>query len=164
MRPTIVAIVAALGSSGLAACSSGSSAPAAAPTPVEVFMRVAATPQETGAARAVLRNAHGIRSICLVSRSGAYREFRRLFKDQPSLIPTINASDLPESFRLTVARYADAAAIRHTAKRLHGVQSVEMPPSPAALRQLPRQLRGNWNRRVRTLRMDCAAVEFDSYK
>ena len=127
-------------------------------------MRVDATPPETAAAGAALRHAQGIRSICLVSRSDAYREFKRLFKNQPSLIPTISASDLPESFRLTVARYADAAAIRHAAQHLHGVKSVELPPSPAALRQLPRQLRDNWAHRARSLSTDCGAVEFDSHK
>ena len=94
--------------------------------------------------------------MCFVSRAGAYRAFKQLFVDQPNLVSTISASDLPESFRLTVAKYADAQAIRRTTRHLHGVQSVEMAPSPAAVRRLPRRLREMATHRSRSqLSTDC---------
>jgi cell division protein FtsX len=81
---------------------------------VELFMRVGATPaQIAGISRALSADAQVARFV-FVNHQAAYDEFKRIFKDQPSLIQSTKPTDLPTSFRLYLN---DPASADHLIRR-----------------------------------------------
>ncbi len=89
---------------------------------VEVFMSIAATPEQTAAVRAALRGSPKVRELTFLSRDDAYREFQRLFSDQPDLIATTSPAQLPESFRFDID---DRAKSDHFVRELGSLPNVD---------------------------------------
>lgn len=67
---------------------------------LEVFMNVDATDAQTAAVQRQLVNDPEVRDFRYLTKDDALSEFRRLFKDQPDLVNSVDAAALPASFRV----------------------------------------------------------------
>jgi len=71
---------------------------------LEIFMNVDATPGEIEAMNSALSDDRDVRSSRYLTKEDAYREFKRLFRDQPDLVQTTDPAALPSSFRVAPER------------------------------------------------------------
>jgi cell division transport system permease protein len=67
---------------------------------LEVFMNVDATDAQIAAVQRQLVNDPEVRDFRYLTKDDALTEFRRLFKDQPDLVNSVDAAALPSSFRV----------------------------------------------------------------
>ena len=67
---------------------------------LEVFMNVDATEAQIAAVQRQLVNDPEVRDFKYLTKDDALIEFRRLFKDQPDLVISVDAAALPSSFRV----------------------------------------------------------------
>jgi hypothetical protein len=102
---------------------------------VEVFMRLHATSAEVAAIRARIEHDSDVTKTRFIDHQAAYREFKKLFANEPVLIENTKASSLPESFRLQVRVGALPSAVALRYGRLPGVNTVDEVSSPAFLGQ-----------------------------
>jgi cell division protein FtsX len=94
---------------------------------VEIFMNLKACNAQIVAVRRAVERDPDIESFRFLTKADAFEEFKRLFKDQPSLIEHTTASELPVSFQLRVrdgmspsavaSRYAPFAGVKGTLDR-----------------------------------------------
>jgi cell division transport system permease protein len=91
----------------------------------EVFMKVGATTPETKAVQRALDGDADISHYRYLSKQDAYTEFKRLFADQPQLVSTTSAADLPESFRVAPRKAELTKTVAARYSNLGGVESVE---------------------------------------
>lgn len=91
---------------------------------VEVFLDVRASPDQARAVREEIRRSGLARRVTFVSKQDAYREFRRLFSDQPDLVATTSPEALPESFRIDVDRRRDGTRLARRVEALPGVDEI----------------------------------------
>jgi cell division transport system permease protein len=67
---------------------------------LEVFMNVDATDAQIAAIQRQLVSDPEVRDFKYLTKDDALTEFRRLFKDQPDLVNSVDAAALPSSFRV----------------------------------------------------------------
>ncbi len=67
---------------------------------LEIFMNVDATEAQIAAVQRQLVNDPEVRDFKYLTKDDALTEFRRLFKDQPDLVNSVDAAALPSSFRV----------------------------------------------------------------
>lgn len=67
---------------------------------LEVFMNVDATDSQIAAIQRQLVSDPEVRDFKYLTKDDALSEFRRLFKDQPDLVNSVDAAALPSSFRV----------------------------------------------------------------
>jgi hypothetical protein len=72
-----------------------------------------------------LKDVPGVVAISLVDQQAAYDEIARLFPDTPGL-GTLDPSNLPASFRVTLDDPAHAADVRTVAMTIDGVGDVQL--------------------------------------
>jgi cell division transport system permease protein len=81
---------------------------------LEIFMNVNATQQQISDMRDALHAEPHIRpgGIRFLNHEDAYKEFKRIFRDNPDLVKNIGPDDLPTSFRIapTDAKYTELIA------------------------------------------------------
>lgn len=116
----------------LAACSGGSSVESTADevrsirrADAEVFMDLNASDAEVKAVRAEIERSDVVRTFAFVSKHDAMRSFRQLFADQPALIATTTAEELPVSFVLRFVKGEDSVAFVRQVSRRTGVDEVK---------------------------------------
>ncbi|HYU39894.1 MAG TPA: permease-like cell division protein FtsX [Acidimicrobiia bacterium] len=66
----------------------------------EVFMKPDATQQQIDGVRNDLDHDRRVRSAKFLSKEDAYQEFKRIFRDKPDLVTSVDATALPASFRV----------------------------------------------------------------
>jgi cell division transport system permease protein len=66
----------------------------------EVFMKPDATKQQIDAVRKDLGEDRQVKSAKYLSKEDAYEEFKRIFKDKPDLVSSVDPTALPASFRV----------------------------------------------------------------
>jgi cell division transport system permease protein len=71
---------------------------------LEIFMNVDATDGQVQAVQRQLSNDPDVRSYRYLTKQDALEEFRRLFRDQPDLVNSVDAASLPSSFRVAPVR------------------------------------------------------------
>ncbi len=71
---------------------------------LEVFMNVDATDNQIAAMRTLLAGSDDVRRFTYLSKDDAYREFKRIFRNDPDFVSSIDASALPPSFRVAPSR------------------------------------------------------------
>ena len=71
---------------------------------LEIFMNVDATDGQVQAVQRQLANDPDVRSYRYLTKEDALKEFRRLFRDQPDLVNSVDAASLPSSFRVAPVR------------------------------------------------------------
>jgi hypothetical protein len=91
---------------------------------VEIFMKVAASAEQVANLKTVLGNDPAVTHVTFVDHAAALAEFRTIFKDQPALLQSTKASDLPESFDLQLANINDANKIESRYQDRVGVDTV----------------------------------------
>lgn len=89
---------------------------------VDVFLSLAATPDQIASVEQELRDSPAVAELRFVSQDDALEEFRRIFADDPDLLGQVSAADLPVSFRVDLADGADRQAF---AGRFLGLAAVE---------------------------------------
>ena len=129
MRLTLRAGFAAFvaGMLALVACSSDTKSATTRPLSIDIIMNVHADPASVTRVGSLLRHSPDVLRTDFVSHAMAYRWFSCWFRDQPLIVSTTNAADLPESFRVTVERRIDAERLRRRFSAIPGVDSVEVP-------------------------------------
>jgi cell division transport system permease protein len=91
----------------------------------EIFMKVGATTPETKAVQSALDSDTDVDHYKFLSKQDAYKEFKRLFTDQPQLVSTTSAADLPESFRVAPRKAELTKEVAARYNNVGGVGSVE---------------------------------------
>ena len=89
---------------------------------LEVFMTVDATPTQIAEVRSALLGLDGTTIVRKLSKDESYRAFRCVFAENPDLVDSIDAADLPVSF---LVRADDPSAARATMTAVAGVESIE---------------------------------------
>ncbi|MFM8972798.1 MAG: cell division protein FtsX, partial [Actinomycetota bacterium] len=67
---------------------------------LEIFMKVDASDAQVAAVQRQLANDAEVRDYRYLTKDDALKEFRRLFRDQPDLVNSVDAASLPSSFRV----------------------------------------------------------------
>jgi Cell division protein len=92
----------------------------------EIFMNPEATKLQTDAVQSALTGDTDVDHFKFLTKDDAYKEFKRLFgREQPDLVSTISAQDLPESFRVAPRRAELTKAVADRYRSLAGVKSVD---------------------------------------
>ena len=92
----------------------------------EVFMAVDATAAQIAGVEARLDGERKVRRYAHLSKDDAYAEFERIFRNDPDIVRSVTAADLPESFRVDLVPGAKAKPLLPEFAALAGVDSV--PP------------------------------------
>jgi cell division transport system permease protein len=81
---------------------------------LSVFMNADAAPNQIDAVRRSLEQMPEVRRFSFVDQAAAFQEFQRMFAGQPDLVESIEAADLPPSFRVVPdrAEFVDAVGQR----------------------------------------------------
>ncbi|MEU8157715.1 permease-like cell division protein FtsX [Micromonospora sp. NPDC048986] len=93
-------------------------------TDAAVYLAPEITDQQRSAINSALDADPAVGTVAYESREEALRKFKKLYADAPELVDNIVASQLPESFRITLvvrSRYAELAA---RFERLPGVEEI----------------------------------------
>jgi cell division protein FtsX len=93
----------------------------------EVFMTVNAPESQVAAVREHIAATPEIAKSTFLDHQAAYREFAKLFADEPGLVAQAKSAELPESFRIQVEDGASIAAVAQQLRGLPGVDSVNTP-------------------------------------
>ncbi|MCP4435842.1 MAG: ABC transporter permease [Actinomycetia bacterium] len=65
-----------------------------------VYMNPSATEEQTDAVAGALDDSGQVDDVVFFDRDRTFEEFQTLFRDQPDLVNSVNAEDLPTSFRI----------------------------------------------------------------
>jgi cell division transport system permease protein len=93
----------------------------------EIFMNLQSTDQQISDTRAALAADPDIRKFRFVDHEEALKTFQRIFKDQPELVKSIRAKDLPVSFRLSPKEAALTPIVQRRYQAQAGVDTVATP-------------------------------------
>lgn len=66
----------------------------------EIYMKVDASQGQIDAVRTELEDTPEVKNFKFLTKKDAFKEFKRIFQDQPALIAEVKADDLPTSFRV----------------------------------------------------------------
>jgi cell division protein FtsX len=84
----------------------------------EVFLDLRATDAQIERVRRVVEHSGVVERFAYVDREAALREFRRIYRNEPDLIASTHADDLPTSFRVT---FREPGGFRTLRRSLRGV-------------------------------------------
>jgi cell division transport system permease protein len=96
---------------------------------LEIFMKVDATEDQTANVRQMLTQDPNVRDFNFLDHEAAYREFKRLFADQPVLVESEppDGSGLPESFRVAPLRAELTTVVGNAFENVPGVDTINTP-------------------------------------
>lgn len=92
-----------------------------------VYMNPSAKDEQIESVRKALEESPQVESIIFLDQEETYKEFQRLFKDQPNVVEVIKAEELPQSFRIK-PKSTDTdvvSAVGEEFEQLPGVYKVE---------------------------------------
>ncbi len=92
---------------------------------LEIFMNVEATQGQIDAVQKALDNDSNVRSYKFLTKQDAYEEFKRLFRDNPDLVQTVQPDRLPPSFRVAPTRAELTRLVSDTYRTSPGVDEVQ---------------------------------------
>jgi cell division transport system permease protein len=93
---------------------------------LEIFMKVDAPQSEVDAMRGQLEaNTAEIKHVRYLNHDDAYKEFKKLFKDQPALIETTTPDALPQSFRVSLVDAELTEQVTNKYENSPGVDVIE---------------------------------------
>ena len=93
----------------------------------EIFMNVDATQQQIQGVEKELKNSPDIKSFTFLTKQDAYKEFQRLFRDQPDLVNSVDPNALPTSFRVSPKKAEQTEVLAKQYQTLPGVDQVAQP-------------------------------------
>jgi cell division transport system permease protein len=91
----------------------------------EVFMDPNATEQQIADVRTELDDDPTVKRAFFLDKDDAYEEFKRLFRDQPSLVEVTDKEALPTSFRVAPVDVEETAELSVRYQTLPGVDEVK---------------------------------------
>jgi cell division transport system permease protein len=97
---------------------------------LEIFMQVDANEQQIDSVRSELDGLiddEQVRDYRFLNKTDAYEEFKRIFRDQPALIESTTAENLPTSFRVAPVEAELTASVADRFKSVPGVDEVLTP-------------------------------------
>ena len=100
----------------------------------EVYMKTDATKEQIDALRNQLSNDRQIKSDKYISKEQAYSDFKRIFKDKPDLVSSVDPSALPASFRVAPTQVRQTTELRDKYNTRPGVD--EAITADKAIKQL----------------------------
>jgi cell division transport system permease protein len=100
----------------------------------EVFMKPDATKQQIDTVRQDLDQDRQVNSARYLSKEEAYEEFKRIFRDKPDLVSTVEPSALPASFRVAPKQVKLTRELANKYETRPGVDSAET--ADEAIKQL----------------------------
>src|SRR5262249_6238435 len=92
----------------------------------EVFMMVRATPDQVAGVRREIEASELVKRFAFLDRADAYREFSRIFRDDPDLVANVGADSLPMSFRVDLRHSRDRSPFKTRFENLAGVETVKL--------------------------------------
>ncbi len=96
---------------------------------LEIFMTVKATPQQVADVRKQLERLkpRQVKSFTYLNHDAALKEFKRLYRNNSDLTSSVQAKDLPESFRVAPAKAELTPVVQRQFVSSPGVKSVATP-------------------------------------
>jgi cell division transport system permease protein len=91
---------------------------------LEVFMNVKATPGQIADVRKQLADSPDVKRYRYLNHDDAYKEFKRIFKDNPALWKNVSPASLPTSYRIVPINAKDTPIIANRFDRRSGVDKV----------------------------------------
>jgi cell division transport system permease protein len=89
-----------------------------------IFMKADAAPEEIDAVDRELRAMPEVKTVRFVTKQGAYDEFRKMFSNSPDMLETLNADQMPPSFRVVPRQAQQIDVIGGRFKDRPGVRDV----------------------------------------
>src|SRR5947209_4327322 len=89
-----------------------------------IFMKADAAPEEIDAVDRELRAMPEVKSVRFVTKQGAYDEFRKMFSNSPDMLETLNADQMPPSFRVVPRQAQQIDVVGGRFKDRPGVRDV----------------------------------------
>jgi cell division transport system permease protein len=93
-------------------------------TEIPVFLNDDITDAQRASLDAWLRSDPRLRQVRYESRETAYEKFRQMYRHAPDLVAAVKPGQLPESFRIEVARGTAWTALRDEIQARPGVEEV----------------------------------------
>src|SRR5579884_1523495 len=78
---------------------------------LSIFMQPTASTGETNAVQRQLGQMSDVKSFRYVNQQAAYQEFKKMFANEPDMVDSVSATDLPPSFRVVPTQASDASDI-----------------------------------------------------
>jgi FtsX-like permease family protein len=107
---------------------------------LQVFLEDGTSEQDKAEIEKALTSDERVREATFISRAEAFERFKKIFRDEPSLIENVDVSSLPESFDVVLENPSQSESVRATAEALHGVDEVkvsgpgvDLPTPPSSL-------------------------------
>ena len=91
---------------------------------LEIFMKPNASPGESSAVERQLGQMSNVKSFKYVDQQASYEEFKKMFVNQPTMVDSVTASDLPPSYRVVPTQASEASAIGSQFQNYPGVKQV----------------------------------------
>ncbi len=117
-----------------------------------------ATPEETQAVHAKVRQLPEVESVVFIARVRTYENFRRDFVHNKALLDSVGADDLPAAFRLTIKEGADRNQVSRALSGVPGIQNVgDLSSDPVTAREGYRPVVKAFLCGKRTIQTSCGA-------
>ncbi|WP_433132153.1 permease-like cell division protein FtsX [Micromonospora sp. CA-240977] len=100
-------------------------------TDASVFLTDDITDQQRDAVNRALEADPAVRTVVFESREEAFAKFTKMYADAPELVASVQPSQLPEAFRITLAARWHFAKLTGPVERLPGVDEVVGIDCPA---------------------------------
>lgn len=100
-------------------------------TDVSIFLRMDVTAQQRNAVNRALEADPAVRTMLFVGHEEAHARFRKTFEDKPELVAAVQASQLPESFRIKMTGRSSYARLTARVGRMPGVDEIVGSVCPA---------------------------------
>jgi cell division transport system permease protein len=94
---------------------------------LEIFMQVKASKSQIAAVETQLKSSPSVKSYRFFDHDAAYREFKKLFADQPVLVENETPAGLPTSFRVVPIKPQLTTAIGNEFQNVPGVKQINTP-------------------------------------
>ena len=92
---------------------------------IEVFMNPNASSGESNAVEHQLAQMSSVKSYVYFDQQKSYAEFKRIFADQPTMVQSVQPTDLPPSYRVVPRNASDVRAIATEFSSFPGVKYVQ---------------------------------------
>ena len=82
---------------------------------LSIFMQPDATPAQSDATERLLSQMPEVKKVTYVGQDAAYDEFKRMFANEPDMVESVTAKDLPPSYRVVPrkAEFVDTIGARY---------------------------------------------------
>jgi cell division transport system permease protein len=94
---------------------------------LEIFMQVKASDKQIASVRDQLKSNPSVKSYRFFNHDDAYREFKKLFADQPVLVENETPEGLPTSFRVVPIKPQLTTTIGNEFQNVPGVKQINTP-------------------------------------